>query len=173
MRVSRGFTLIELLITIAILGVLAVVVVVAINPVERSAQGRDTGRIAAVVQIGHAITAYYSQHSTFPATATWAQDLLTDGALTTFPNGTTYPAYGVTPCTTFVQPGSDPTYCYDLDATNGALVFARAEANAQNGKCTLPQVAYFVYSLADGHGGTICSAADPTPWVGGSQAYAE
>jgi prepilin-type N-terminal cleavage/methylation domain-containing protein len=42
---NYGFTLIELLIVIAILGVLAVVVLVAINPIEQLARTRDGGRL--------------------------------------------------------------------------------------------------------------------------------
>ena len=41
---KKGFTLIELLIVIAILGVLAVVILVAINPQEQLARGRGGGR---------------------------------------------------------------------------------------------------------------------------------
>ena len=54
----KGFTLIELLIVIAILGVLAVVVLVAINPVQQLARTRDAGRKSSVAQIGHAVAAY-------------------------------------------------------------------------------------------------------------------
>ena len=46
----RGFTLIELLIVMAILGVLAVVVLVAINPIQQLARTRDTGRKSGVTQ---------------------------------------------------------------------------------------------------------------------------
>lgn len=40
---TKGFTMIELLIVIAILGILAVAVLAAINPVEQINRGRDTG----------------------------------------------------------------------------------------------------------------------------------
>ncbi|OGM21062.1 hypothetical protein A2714_01885 [Candidatus Woesebacteria bacterium RIFCSPHIGHO2_01_FULL_38_9] len=59
---KRGFTLIELLIVIAILGVLAVVVLVAINPVQQLARTRDSGRISTVSQLGHAMEAYGASH---------------------------------------------------------------------------------------------------------------
>lgn len=40
---QKGFTMIELLIVIAILGILAVAVLAAINPIEQINRGRDTG----------------------------------------------------------------------------------------------------------------------------------
>src|SRR3989344_1619231 len=65
---NKGFTLIELLIVIAILGVLAVVVLVAINPVQQLARTRDAGRISTVAQLGHAAEAFYTSHNgTYPA----------------------------------------------------------------------------------------------------------
>lgn len=66
-QIKKGFTLIELLIVIAILGVLAVVVLVAINPVQQLARTRDAGRMSTVAQLGHAFEAYYTAHNgTYP-----------------------------------------------------------------------------------------------------------
>lgn len=168
---GHGFTLIELLIVMAILGVLAVLVFVAINPAERQAQARDTGRMSAITQIGHALEGYLASQGNYPATGNWAQPLLDVGELSSFPSGIPYNAHGVTNCTTYVQPNLDPTFCYDLDVDNDALVFARAEANNATVKCTAPEVAFFVYSTADGRGGTICSNGDPAPWASGTMSY--
>ena len=168
-----GFTLIELLIVMAILGVLAVVVFVALSPVEKQAQARDTGRISAVIQVGHALEGHLASQGIYPDTSNWAQDLLDKGDLSSFPSGIAYSAYSVTNCTTFVQPGVDSTYCYDLDVDDGVILFARLEANNATDKCSVPEVAYFVYSTADGRGGTICSNGDPAPWASGTQAYVD
>jgi len=173
MNTNKGFTLIELLIVMAILGVLAVVVLVLLNPVERLAQARDTGRISSTAQLGRSLQAYYTQRAEYPSTATWAQDLVDESEISTFPAGTPYNAHSVTNCTTFVQPAIDPTYCYNLDVDNDALVFAKAESNSHNGKCTLPEVAYFVFSTADSRGGTICSNSDPSVWAAGTGSYVE
>jgi prepilin-type N-terminal cleavage/methylation domain-containing protein len=171
---SAGFTLIELLVVMAILGVLAVIVFIAINPGERQAQARDTGRISAISQFGRAIESYYTSHDgSFPDEATWAQGLLDTGELSTFPSGVAYTISGTSNCTSFVQPGADPTYCYDLDATNGAIVFATAEAGSHTSKCTAPEATYFVFSTSDGRGGTICSNGDPSAWASGSMTYVD
>ena len=55
----RGFTLIELLIVIAIMGILAAAVLVAINPLRRSQQARDASRKSDIGQYASALQAYY------------------------------------------------------------------------------------------------------------------
>jgi len=57
---KNAFTLIELLVVIAIVGVLAAVVLVAINPTRRMKQARDSGRKSDVGQIATAAQAYYT-----------------------------------------------------------------------------------------------------------------
>ena len=55
-----GFTLIELLIVIAILGILAAAVLVAINPAKRTKQARDAGRKNDIGSLATEIQAYYT-----------------------------------------------------------------------------------------------------------------
>ena len=55
-----GFTLIELLIVIAILGILAAAVLVAINPQKRTRQARDAGRKNDIGSLATELQAYYS-----------------------------------------------------------------------------------------------------------------
>lgn len=174
-QLKKGFTLIELLIVIAIIGVLAVVVLVAINPVEQLAKTRDSGRISTVTQLGHALEAYYTARDAVfpPAGGNWDADLTASGELSTFPAGIAYTAYGVTACTENVEPTTDSTYCYDFDSTNGALVYSRMESNSQNNKCPggTPK-GFAVFSTADGRGGIVCdTGAVLDPWVSGSQTY--
>lgn len=169
----KGFTLIELLIVMAIIGVLAVIVFVAINPVQRLAQTRDTGRISAVAQLGRSLQAYYTNKAEYPPQLTWADDLLAIGEISTFPSGINYSVSGTTFCAQFVQPGDDPTYCYAVDTDYGAIVYARAESLVHTSKCTLPDLTYFVFSTADARGGTICSSTEPTPWASGTQTYVD
>jgi prepilin-type N-terminal cleavage/methylation domain-containing protein len=57
---KRGFTLIELLIVIAILGILAAAVLVAINPAKRQKQARDSKVKSDIGQVATAAQAYFT-----------------------------------------------------------------------------------------------------------------
>ena len=63
---KKGFTLIELLVVISLIGVLAVAVLSAINPIEQLNKGRDAGRRADSAQIINAIDRYYASNEEFP-----------------------------------------------------------------------------------------------------------
>lgn len=64
---SKGFTLIELLIVIAVLGILAVAVLSAINPIEQINRSRDTGSQSDAEQLISAIDRYYAtQNALYP-----------------------------------------------------------------------------------------------------------
>ena len=85
---NKGFTLIELLIVIGILGVLAAAILVALNPLEQFARGRDSGRLTAVDQIGHSVQSYStSQNSSFPAQGTsWLTTMMTASEIKSLPS---------------------------------------------------------------------------------------
>ena len=57
---QMAFTMIELLIVIAILGILAVAVLAAINPIEQINRGRDTGSRSDAEQLLSAIDRFYA-----------------------------------------------------------------------------------------------------------------
>jgi general secretion pathway protein G len=59
-----GFTLIELLVVIAIIGLLASVVLVALN--NTRAKSRDAKRVADINQMAKAFELYYNEYSTYP-----------------------------------------------------------------------------------------------------------
>lgn len=63
---ARGFTLIELLIVIAVLGILAVAVLSAINPIEQINRSRDTGGRSDAEQLLGAIDRYYATSGYYP-----------------------------------------------------------------------------------------------------------
>lgn len=64
---SSGFTLIELLIVIAVIGILAAALLIAIDPIDKVKQGNDTKVINDVRSIYDGATRVYTQRGTFPA----------------------------------------------------------------------------------------------------------
>ncbi|KKQ75393.1 MAG: hypothetical protein US96_C0012G0022 [Candidatus Woesebacteria bacterium GW2011_GWB1_38_5b] len=172
---SKGFTLIELLIVIAILGVLAVVVLLALNPVQQLARTRDSGRISGVTQLGHAVEAFATSNNgsyvneTGGATCTpnnWIGCLVTAGEIASVPSTITS-STGVPACATNVVSG---TWCYDASGAGTVapvVVFARLEAQANTARCTTTfgagaTQAYAIYSTALARGGIYCAGAAPT-----------
>lgn len=163
-KIYKGFTLIELLIVMAILGVLAVVVLVAINPVQQLARTRDAGRKSAVSQIGRSLEAYYTSHggSYIPESSTWVATLQAAGEISTVPSAINGTVSGYTnpPCADNAQ----SNWCYD---TNGAglsqaVVYTMLESQSEISKCTTGDP-WFVWSTVDGRGGLVCAAAEPDP----------
>lgn len=62
----QGFTLIELLIVITLLGILAVAILSAINPIEQINRSRDTSSRSDAEQLISAIDRYYATKGYFP-----------------------------------------------------------------------------------------------------------
>jgi len=71
----HGFTLIELLIVIAVLGILAVAVLAAINPIEQINRSRDTGSRSDAEQLIGAIDRFYASRGYYP----WVNSAATTG----------------------------------------------------------------------------------------------
>ncbi|MBU0619058.1 type II secretion system GspH family protein [Patescibacteria group bacterium] len=65
-KLKFGFTMIELLIVIAILGILAVAVLSAINPLEQINRGRDTQSRGDAEQLINAVERYNASKGRFP-----------------------------------------------------------------------------------------------------------
>ncbi len=59
-KISGGFTLIELLIVIAIIGILAAAVLIAVNPAKRQNQARDANIKSDIGSIATALQAYFT-----------------------------------------------------------------------------------------------------------------
>ncbi len=92
---SKGFTLIELLIVIAILGVLAAGILVAIDPIDKINQANDSKVQNDVSAMGRAAEAYATTHNGFYPFA--VGNLTSSGELKRIPappTGYTPTAYG-------------------------------------------------------------------------------
>jgi len=169
--INKGFTLIELLIVIAVLGVLAVVVLIAVNPLQQLARGRDAGRVSAIGQLGRSAEAYaVSNNGVYVAeNATWIASLVTAGEISVVPSVIAYTAGDASACSTNAQ----NSYCYNATTALGgapAIFYARLEADSSNSKCSGTDVAYTVFSTADGRGGLVCSTLEPGP---GNQTFVD
>lgn len=154
---SSGFTLIELLIVIAILGVLAVVVLVAINPVQQLARTRDAGRISSVSQLGRALQAVAASSPTgqFPAAADWYTSSGVLSQITQLP--ALVPNSLGTLCNTNQQNG----WCYVVNTTRtSAVVYSNLESNANRSLCGTSGNAWTAYHSSRGRGGIVCT--EPT-----------
>ena len=160
-KLSKGFTLIELLIVIAVIGVLAAVVLVAIDPVEQLARGRDTGRKSSVTQLGRSLQAYYTNNSAYPAIAGWDTTLVASGDIKVFPTQGTAPS----PATVCTAGNMVNNFCYKLDAiAPNIVVYTRVESKSEKNKGTCGGVGantWYVYASIDGRAGIVCQAAEP------------
>ncbi len=66
MKRFSGFTLIELLVVITLIGVLAIAVLSALNPIEQINKARDAGKRADASQLLTAIDRYFASNEKFP-----------------------------------------------------------------------------------------------------------
>lgn len=162
---SSGFTLIELLVVIAVMGVLATVVLVAVDPVEQFARAEDGNRKQIVNTLGNSLIQYYTLRQALPAEgATWLDSLVTSGELKTVPEA------GPTACGG-AGAGVDNNYCYNTDTgvpstAVDAVVWVALESKADdltagNGTAcggTTPQ-AYFVFNTATAKTCYACGSA--------------
>jgi general secretion pathway protein G len=134
---NSGFTLIELLIVIVVIGVLASVVLIYVNPIVQFQRARDTQRKSSLRQIQSALEMYRSDTGGYPLTAS--------GPVcgNTFSSGTvTY--LSKVPC--------DPkggSYVYKATDTMSYTLYACLENvnDAQKdttNSCVLPYVSYTV-----------------------------
>lgn len=152
MKISKGFTLIELLIVIAILGVLAAGVLIAVDPVDRINSANDSRVQSDVGVIGRAAEAYAATNNGFYPGANAigvGGDLVSNGDLKsapTAPSGYTYTVVNVPPgCTA----GSTCTAIYIF---GGELKSKKFGAGTP----------YWRYGSNDGKSCKVTSATDTT-----------
>ncbi len=76
---NKGFTLVELLIVITIIGILAVGVMAAIDPIEQFDKATDSTMKTSAGEIVNAVERYYANNGYFPWNDSTAGDADTDG----------------------------------------------------------------------------------------------
>ena len=105
-----GFTLIELLIAIGVLAVLAIVVLITINPVEHLKQGKDANRIDTMNHINTGINLYQGDVRASPLGSSSIVYVSVPDLNATTTNGTT--------CTNMGLPRLAPGYTYHCAASS-------------------------------------------------------
>ena len=147
---NLSFTLVELLIVMAVIGVLAAIVLVAINPLEQFARTRDTARIQGTSQLAKAITNYaiIAQGGIYPVNKTdWQTYLTASKDITNIipaPNP-------VVPCGAAINRDVNGGYCFNqLNGGNDFIIWINLEStNAKkksvaSGTCAgFPAAVYF------------------------------
>ncbi len=126
---AKGFTLIELLVVIAIIGLLASVVLVALNGARKKA--RITKRVADLKQIQTALELYYNDNNQYPATVGWRSQCAGWGSLAsnqvvwdvTLSKGLVPTYLGVfPPDPSMVAASNQNCYLYESDGTDYKLM---------------------------------------------------
>jgi uncharacterized RDD family membrane protein YckC len=168
---SKGRTIVAYILALglpvlAIVGIAAVVLLVAVNPIEQLARTRDAGRKATVSQLGHAITAYNQNHNDYPQmTNDWITNLVSSGELGSVPAIIINNTKGV-PINNFLCGGIDASqqngFCYSRELDN-AIVYTPLESKSENEKCKSNESAWSVYSTREGKSGTVCYTPQPGP----------
>lgn len=79
LRNKKGFTLIELLIVVVVLGILAVAILSAINPIEQIAKARDSSKKSDSSEMLNALERYYTTFQEYP----WGVTDISAGVLAT------------------------------------------------------------------------------------------
>lgn len=159
----RGFTLIELLIVIAVIGVIASVILITLNPLEQIARGRDAGRKSTLSQLVTSLQSYAVTNGTYPSWYYMAT-LTSSGELKAQPP--LIPYQGVGKCT--YNDHSYQGYCYNAWVNfSRAVVYTVLESVAERSKCASGLSAYFYWSSELGRSSVVCTnAAEPLTYTG-------
>lgn len=162
MRYKLGFTLIELLIVIAILGILAAGILVAIDPVEQLARSRDSVRISVIRQLSKAMSGYRISNPAYPTQDnSWITSLVNFGEIKTAPQN---PNPSSSPCPFGTNVGSQNGYCYLTDGNAVIYVLVESKSYKQKIPSWCTGVATFMWDSQDDKVGLECDAPTNASW---------
>ena len=166
---KAGFTLIELLVVIGVIAVLATIILLAVNPGEQLARGRDANRISAVTQLGKAVQSYYTTKLVLPAAgSTWMDQLVNSQDLRTVPKNPKFTPDDST-CVAYITLSIGHNgYCYfPSGSPPEALIFTKLESSLNIKKCpSATPIAWTAFTTKEGRGGIACTvnaSTNPNP----------
>ncbi len=118
---QKGFTLIELLVVIAIIGLLASVVLLALNSARQ--KSRDAKRVADARQISSALELYYNDANSYPGALASLVNSGYIGAIPAAPTPQDTPCAAASNSYAYTQLGSGTGYTmtFCLGGTTGGL----------------------------------------------------
>ena len=132
---KKAFTLIELLIVIAIIGILGVGLLIALDPIEQTRRASDTTILQSAVEIKDAVNRFYASKLYYP----WCADTSVAGSCDYL---------GANGCT------ADATSAVGTSGTCGNYVVASLLVNTGELKSTPPATIMSALSLVTGGSGT-------------------
>lgn len=153
--VRTGFTLIEILLVMAILGIIAGITLVALNPLEQISKTNDSKTKQSVNQLGGLVTAFYAQKQVFPvADSDWMDELISNADLGERP--------AAAPAACAPSSGNDSNFCLQTNASS-ATVYARLNSQVEDKKCSVAtEVPYFAYVVSRGNSCIVCASVNAT-----------
>ncbi len=156
-KTATGFTLIELLIVIAVLGILAVAVLSAINPIEQINRSRDTGSRSDAEQLLSAIDRFYASAGYYPwKVGSTGTDAYAWTAVPSVTDGTTLMLTKLSEAGTGEVKASFTTRISESDY-NPLYLYNRGTQGDSTYICFLPKSDSFLTEAANRCGGTLAA----------------